>query len=151
MGGLCGFAGKEGAFAGFAPTVALDDAGFPNNAMARDEPGKGIRTASGTDGPNGVLMTDCPGDAAVSSDAALGYAEEGAPDFQLERSGADKSRQRDGVGVRIENVFGDAAGGTVIAGEIGMRPVSAEIGGDAGFMRNIVKGDVADAARIPTK
>lgn len=143
--------GNEGALAGFAPPIALNDAGLADNAVARDEPRKGIGAASGTDGPDCFPVTNGRGNPAVAGHAAFGNTKERAPDFQLERGGADESFQRDRTGGGIENGFGEAAGGAAIAGEFGMRPVSAEFGGNPGFMRNVVKRNMADAAGIPAQ
>lgn len=117
--------------------------------MARDEPGKWIGATSGADGPDRFPVTDSLGNPAITGYTTLGNAKERTPDFQLERSRADESFQRGGAGIGVENGFGDAAGGTVVADEFGMRPVGAEFGGDDGSRRNIVKCNVADAARIP--
>ena len=87
---FCRFEGEEGAFTGGSPTVTLNDAGFADNPMAGNEPGDGIRAASGTDGTDGFVISDRPGDPPIAGDATFRYAEKRAPDFQLKWRGADE-------------------------------------------------------------
>ncbi len=88
--GRGGFAGQEGHFAGLAPAIAVDDAGFADDAVAGNEPGDGIRAAGGTDGPGGAGLADSAGEPAVTGDATFRDAQERAPDFELEGSAANE-------------------------------------------------------------
>lgn len=145
-----GFPGKEGAFAGIAPTVACDDSCFANDAMAGNEVGDGVRTAGGSNGSGGTFVFDGASDLAVAGDATFGNAKESAPDFELKGSAADEGFQLGGGSmVGGENGFAPAVRLPVRAVQSRGGPIFSELLGCAGEIRCLVEGEVANAACVP--
>ena len=100
--GLRIFPKKQAVFAGGAPAVFSDDAGFPNDAVAGDKKSDGICADRRADGAGSFWFSQRTRDRSVRFDRAGRNIQKRLPYFQLKRRSDDEYRNTALSGNRTE-------------------------------------------------